>query len=135
MFEQVFDSLRTATESNMHMQQELFKKWFGMFPGVPVPANGGAEPFVKFQKKWAEFVSEIVKKQRETMEAQFNAGLKQLEEAFKLAEVKDPEELRARTIELWQKAFEMLRKAYEAQVRDFQAAAIMWTEVMTKALV
>jgi hypothetical protein len=132
MFEQVFDSLKTATEANLHMQQELFKKWFTMWPGVPAFPAPGAEPFNKFQKKWIDFVSEIVKKQRETMEAQFSVGMKYIEEAFRLNEVKDPEELRAKTIELWQKAFEVLRQVYETQMRDFQAAAVKWTEMVMK---
>ena len=135
MFEQVYDSLRTATESSIHMQQEMFKTWIGMWPGVPAMGNGGGEPFKKYQKfqqKWAEFVADMVKKQREVMEAQFSAGLKNIEEAFRLGEIKDPEEVRAKTIELWQKAVEFMRQMYEAQMRDFQAAVMKWTEMVTK---
>ena len=135
MFEQVYDSLRTATESSIHMQQEMFKTWIGMWPGVPAMGNGGGEPFKKYQKfqqKWAEFVADMVKKQREVMEAQFSAGLKNIEEAYRLAEAKGPEELHAKTVELWQKSFDCLRKAYEAQVHDFQAAVARWAELWTK---
>jgi hypothetical protein len=135
MFEQVFDNLRTVTEANMHMQQEMMRKWVGMWPGIPSMPNGGADQFMKFQKKWVEFMAELVKKQREVMEAQFSAGMKNIEEAFRLAEVKNPEELRARTIELWQKIFESMRQAYEAQLRDFQAAAVKWAELMMKGAV
>jgi hypothetical protein len=129
MFEQVFESLRTATEANLRMQQELFQKWASLFPGVP-PAGG--EPFPQLQQQWGEFVAGLVKKQCETLEAQFQAGRKHLEEAIHLAEVKDPEELRAKTMELWQKTFEYMRQAYEAQMRDFQAAVVQWTELMRK---
>jgi hypothetical protein len=129
MFEPMFESLRTATEANIQMQQELFKKWVGLFPGVP---GFGGEPVPKLQKKWAEFVADLIKKQRETMEAQFTAGLKHIEEAFRVAEVKDPEELRTKTIELWQQSFEFIRQAYEAQMRDFQAAVVRFTELMMK---
>ena len=138
MFEQVYDSLRTATESSIHMQQEMFKTWIGMWPGVPAMGNGGGEPFKKYQKfqqKWAEFVADMVKKQREVMEAQFSAGLKNIEEAFRLGEIKDPEEVRAKTIELWQKSFESVRKLFETQLRDVQAAMAKWTELMTKEAV
>lgn len=129
MFEPVFESLRAATEANVQMQQELFKKWVGMFPGLPA---AGGEPFPKLQKKWFEFVAALVKKQRETMEDQFSTGLKNIEEAFRIAEVKDPEELRVKTIELWQKTFEYIRQAYEVQLRDFQAAVVRYTELMMK---
>jgi hypothetical protein len=135
MFEPVFENLRQATEATIQMQQDLFRKWVSFWPGVPgiptIPAVG-AEPFIKFQKKWTEFVGEIVKKQRETLEAQFSAGLKNIEEAFKLADVKNPEELRTKTIELWLKSFECIRQLYDAQVRDFQAAVAKWTELVMK---
>ena len=135
MFEQVFENLRTATEANMQMQQELMKKWVAMWPGVPAAPNGGADQFLKAQKKWVEFMGEMVKKQREIMEAQFSAGMKNIEEAFRLAEVKNPEELRTKTIELWQKIFDSMRQTYEAQMRDFQAAVAKWAELMMKGAV
>jgi hypothetical protein len=64
--------------------------------------------------------------------AQFIAGLKNIEDGFRLAEANDPAELRAKTVELWQRSFECLRKAYEAQVRDFQSAVVKWTELVSK---
>ncbi len=135
MFDQVFENLRKATEASIQVQQDLFKKWVSLWPGVPgtqVVPPGGVEPFLKFQKKWTEFVGEVVKKQRETLEVHFSAGLRNVEEAFHMAEAKDPEELRARTVELWQKSFEYIRQLYDAQVRDFQAAVAKWTELVMK---
>jgi hypothetical protein len=132
MFDQVFESLRKATEASIQVQQDLFKKWVSMFPGMPGVPAAGAESFIKFPKKWAEFVGDVVKKQRETLEAQFSAGLRNIEEAFRPAEAKNPEELRAKTIELWQKSFECIRQMYEAQIRDFQDAAAKWTELVMK---
>jgi hypothetical protein len=132
MFDEVFENLRKATDSTIQAQQELFKKWVSLWPGVPTSPAAWGEPVHKLQKKWAEIVGELVKKQREALEAQFSAGLRNIEEAFHLAEAKDPEELRAKTVELWQKTFDCLRQSYEAQVRDFQAAVTKWTELMTK---
>ena len=131
MFEQVFENLRTATESGMHMQRELFQKWVGLWPAVTVPP-GSAEKILKARKAWTELVPELVKRQRETLEAQFSAGLKNIEEAFRLAQAEQPEELRARTVELWAKSFDWLRQTYEAHLRDFQAAVLKWTELVTK---
>jgi hypothetical protein len=131
MFEQVFENLRKATDSTIHMQQEMYQKWLGLWPVMPPSAPTFGEP-AKFQKKWMEIAADLLKKQRETLETQFSAGLKQIEEAFRLTEAKDPEEMRARTVELWQKSFEALRKLYEAQVRDFQGAITKWTELYTK---
>ncbi len=132
MFESVFDSLKKVTETTLRMQQEMYEKWVSLWPGVRPAQAVFAEPAQKFQKKWAEFYEETLKKQRETLEAQFKAGLKNIEAAFRVAEAKDPEELRAKTTELWQKVFETLRQSSEAQLRDLQTFAGHWTELVTK---
>ena len=133
MFEQVFENLRLATESGMQMQQELFKNWVGVWSGVPAATpTGGGEKILNAQKNWADFIAEMVKKQRETLETQFKAGLKNIEEAFQLVETKKPEELRAKTIELWRKSIDCMRQTYEAQMRDFQAAVVKWTELVVQ---
>jgi hypothetical protein len=133
MFDQVFESMRKATETTLQMQQEMFKKWLSLCPTVVAPSKPAwGEQVQKFQKKWAEVYEDALKKQRETLEAQLKAGLQIIEDAFRLAEAKDAEELRAKTVELWQKVFESLRQAYEAQTRDFQAVVCRWTELVTK---
>jgi hypothetical protein len=132
MFEQVFENLRLATESSIHLQRELFTKWVDVWSGIPGAPTGGPEKVQKAQKKWTEFIADLAKKERETLEAQFTAGLRNIEEAFQLVEAKEPKELRARTIELWQKSIDCMRQTYEAQMRDFQAAVMKWTELVLK---
>jgi hypothetical protein len=131
MFEQVFETLRKTTEITLQAQQELFKKWTSLWPGVAASPMAFAEP-QKYQQAWAEVVGELIKRQRETLEAQFKAGLQSIEDAFQIAQAKDPEEVRTKTLQLWQKTFDSLRQLYEAQVRDFQAAAAKWTEAVAK---
>jgi hypothetical protein len=133
MFEQMLRGMQTATEANLALQQDLFKKWVSFWPTVPAAPVGANEQVQKAQKKWIEFVNELIQKQREVLAAQFSAGLKSFEDAFRLAEAKSPEELRAKTLELWEKQFECLRRAYEAQVSAFQTAATKWTELFVKA--
>jgi len=132
MFEQVFENMRAATESSIKLQQELLNRWVGVWSGVPAVPGDAAEKFQQAQKKWLQFSTDLVKRQRETLEAQFRAGLKNIEEAFQLAQTEDAEELRAKTIEFWQKSIDCMRQAYEAQMRDFQAAAAKWTELILK---
>jgi len=132
MFDQVFESMRKATEITLEMQQEMYKKWLNLWPGVPTSQFPWSEQVHKFQKKWAAFCEEALKKQRESLEAQLRAGLQNIDDAFRLAEAKDAEQLRAKTVELWQKVFNSLRQTYEAQVRDFQATLARWTEMVTK---
>jgi hypothetical protein len=132
MFEPVFEGLRKATEATIQMQQEVIKKWFGLLPGAPALPVAGVEQMQKFQKKWAEYIEEALKTQRAALEAQFEAGRKAIEGTFKLSEARDLEELRTRSIALWEQCVESLRKTFEAQVREYQAAVTKWTEVMAR---
>jgi hypothetical protein len=129
MFDQVYQNMHKAVEANLQMQQEMFKKWAAMWPGIP---GTPADKVQEFQRKWADFVAETVKRQKEFMEAQFKAGVENVERAFRVGEAKTPEELKAKTLELWKKCFESLRVAYEAQIKDSQALLEKWIELTTK---
>src|SRR5262245_6371742 len=131
MFVSVLENMGKITGATAQMQQELFKKWFSMWPGFPAtpgtPFTPGIPPAwmeqaQKVQKRWAETVNELLRRQRETVEAQFKAGQVNIEKAFQIGEARTPEELRARTAELWQKCFEAVRQTSEAQVREFTVA-------------
>jgi len=128
MFEQLFENLRQAVEFNMRMQQEAYKTWFG----APASAKDAGEPVVAVKKEFAEFATDVVKKQREAVEAQFSAGLGVVEGAFHLTEAKNPEELRDRTVELWRKTFDTQRELCEGQMRVFQTVVVRWTDLVTK---
>jgi hypothetical protein len=133
MFVPVFENMRTLTAAAAGMQQEMFKKWLSLWPGAPVMPTGpvGAEQIQQLQRRWAEAVGELLRRQRESIDAQFKAGQQNITKAFQLGEIKDPEEMRARTVELWQKCFEAVVQLSEAQARDFQAAVQKWFELVT----
>jgi hypothetical protein len=137
MFIPVMESMAKFTGATAEMQQEMFKKWFSAWPGFPFvpgvpnyPAAFG-EKAQYYQKKSSEIITDLFKKQRETFEAQFKAGQENIEKAFKISEAKNPEELRAKTLELWQKCFEAVYKASEAQMRNFTTAIEKWFELVT----
>jgi len=132
MIDPIIDSLRKATESTIQLQQEMFKKWASLWPGLPGSQPIWGEQVEKYQKAWTEFLEDILKKQRDGLETQFAAGRKNLEAMLKLAELKDPRELRAKTLELWQQTFDTLRQTFETNVRDFQAAVAKWTEMLAR---
>lgn len=132
MFEKVLENLQKATEATVQAQQEMFQKWTSLWPAVSPSPSTWAEQVQNFQKKWNQVVTELLKKQRESLEAQFNAGMRNLEETFRLAEAKNPEELRAKTLELWSKSFDYLRQTAEAQLREFRVTMEKWTEIVTK---
>jgi hypothetical protein len=132
MFDQVYETFRQATETALQMQQEMVRKWVSLWVGMPAAVPPGAEQVRQFQKKWAEFIGDLIKRQREVTEAQLQAGLEGIEKAFHLGEAKNIEELRARTFELWQKCFEGFRQGYEAQVQEFQRALEKWMDLVSK---
>jgi hypothetical protein len=133
MFDPIYDSMRKAAEMNAQFQQELVKRWAALWPGAGMFAPPGAEQAQAALKKWGEVVNEWVRSRHEAQQELFAAGVKQIEQAFRLAEVKDVDTLRAKTLELWQKTFGLLQQCQEAQVRDFQAAVGKWAEAVTRA--
>jgi hypothetical protein len=133
MFDPVFENLRKATDLTIQTQRDLLKRWLSLWEGGPAFQPVWGEKAQKFQKHWAETVSETLKRQRDALEVQFSAGLKGLEAAFAVAGAKDVEEVRAKTVELWEKSFDCLRKAFEAQASEFQTAVARWNELATKS--
>jgi len=134
MFNEVFENWRRATAATVELQQEMFKTWLSLWPGVPASSPSWSEQLQQFQKKWAEAVSEIVKRQQEMTRTHFKAGLESIAKAFQVGEAKDTEELRAKSVELWQKCFADLQKVYEAQLRGFEMAMDKWASLSAKAV-
>ena len=77
-------------------------------------------------------MAELTRKYQEAWETQYKASLELITEAFKVAEAKEPEELRKKTEELWKKTFDCLKALAESQMQNFQAASEKWIEMMTK---
>jgi len=141
MFDQVVDQFRKATDSTIQFQQEMFRQWtqqWGQLPGVPTPgsllAHGVTDQISTFQKKWAETITDLLNKHRETLDAQYRAGIRTIEDAFRVAEAKDPAQFRKLTEELWRQSFECLKTSVESQMRDFQAAAEKVIEATSKSV-
>jgi len=111
MFDQVLDSARKTSESMLQTQQELFKKWSGMWPAFSAGQSDRAGQVPNFQERWGKAISELVTMQCQSLEAQLSAGFKNIEAAFRLAEAKDLEELRGKSLDLLQRVFDSLREA------------------------
>ena len=148
MFDQILDNYRKAAESTIQFQQEMLRNWTQQWPqmfGVPTPgpasteqaqaARKGAastEQAQATQKKWSETITDMLNKHRETLDSQYRAGIRTIEDAFRVGEAKDPEQLRKLTEELWRQSFDCLKTAVESQMREFQAAMEKWAEVASK---
>jgi ribosome-associated toxin RatA of RatAB toxin-antitoxin module len=142
MIDQVFDNFRKASETTMQLQQEFFKQLTSQWtaaaptlPGVSIDPSALTQQAQSFQKRWLETLTEMMNKHRESLDAQYKAGIRAIEESFRVNEARTPDDYRRMTEELWRKGFESLKSSTETQIRDFQAAAQKWCELVAKAKV
>ena len=137
MFDQILDTWRKATESMVQFQQDVFRQWVPV-PGVPDPgaASGSswADQARATQKQWAETLTDLLTKHRETLDTQYRAGIRIIEDAFRVTEAKDPEQFRKLTEELWRQSLDCLKTVSESQLRECQAAVERGIEAMSQGV-
>jgi hypothetical protein len=137
MFDQILENYRKATEASLQFQQLMMRSWGQQWPttfGVAMPASPGAWPeqFHKAQKQMAETITDMLNKHRETLDAQYRAGIRSIEEAFRVGEAKDPEQFRKLTEELWRHSYECLKSMAESQMRDLQTVTQKWFDLASQ---
>ena len=133
VFDQMFENLRKAVESQMEMQQELLRQWSTGCPGFPQPQTAWLERVQKFQKSWGKTVKELLDKHREVLNEQYGLAVDSLQEAFRVAQSSDPEEFAKRCEGLCRKSLDVMREAGELQAKHLQEAVSKWTEVAAKS--
>lgn len=133
VYEEVLDNMKKAAEANLKMQQDVFQQWTKMWPGFPSPQAMWIDKMRDFQRQWANTVSDLARKHRDTFDRQYQAALESLEEALRLGETSNPEEFRQRTEQLCRKTLDCMREVSEAQMNEFQEAMNKWSELATKA--
>ena len=137
MFDQILDNYRKAAESTIQFQQEMLRNWTQQWPqvsGVPKPGAAATEQAQAAGKKWSETITDLLNKHREALDSQYRAGIRTIEDAFRVGEAKDPAQFLKLTEELWRNSFDCLKTVTEAQMRDFQAAAEKGIEAMFKGM-
>jgi hypothetical protein len=121
MFDQLVDGVRKASESSLHMQQELFRQWSRLFlSGAPNALGAGADWNRASQKRWIELGLEMLNKHREQLDSTYRSGIQVIEQTFQLGEIKSGEDYRRMIEDLWRKLFELQKQQAETQFRDFQ---------------
>lgn len=135
MFDQMMETYRKAAESTMQLQQTILRNFTSQWPtmfGVPNPGGAWLEQARDVQKKWGDTVTGMLNKHRESLDAQYKAGIKTIEDAFRVGEARDPEHFRKLTEELWRHSFEALKTVTEEQTREFQAAMQKWFDLVAE---
>ncbi len=131
MFDQVFSNLQKATESSVKMQQEMFQKWVEAFPTASPQVPTATDAMSQWRHKWEELVAESLKRQKEMVDKNYEAGIKALEDIFAVEEAKSPQEYQEKVTELYRKSFESLRQLSEAQMTSFKSATEKFSELMS----
>jgi hypothetical protein len=122
MYGQILDSYRQAAESTMQFQQTMMRNWAQQWPQMmggasATPGSAWLEQAHNVQKKWSE---------------SYKAGIKLIEDSFRLGEAKDPEQLRKLVEELWKHGLESLKSVTEDQMREFQNVMQTWMDMASK---
>lgn len=133
VIDQVLENMRKAAEANVKLQQDMFRQWSALWPGLPSPQNVWLDKMKDFQKQWSHTVSELAHRHRDTLNRQYQAALESLDEALRMVEASNPDEFRQRTEQLCRKTLDCVRELSEAQMNEFQEAMKKWSELVTKS--
>ena len=134
MSDQMFDTFRKASESWVKMQQDLFHtgaptSFFGAAPGV-----GAAPDWARnAQKKCLDLATEILERQRESVDALFKSSINLLQQTSQISDAKSSEDYRRAAEDLWRKWFESVKSHSETQFRDVQTFAGKSLEIVQNA--
>jgi len=140
MFDQILDNYRKAAESTMQFQQTMMRNLTTQWPQMPLPGIGLPNPGAAWveqvhsaQSKWGETVVGMLDKHRESLDAQYRAGIRLIEDTFRTGEAKDPEQFRRLTEELWRHSFDALKSVTEDQIRECQSVMKKWFDLVSQS--
>lgn len=130
---EIFTNISKAAEANLKMQQELFRQWTTLWPGLPTPQTAWVDKMRDFQKQWTSTVSDLARRHRDTVDRQYQAALESLDAALRVTESTNPEEYRRRAEQLCRKTIDCMREMSETQIKESQETMTRWSEMISKA--
>jgi len=145
MVDMILENYSKAVESTLRLQQEILRTWtmqwspFGtQLFGLPLtgtstsasetPAAAWLEQLSTAQRKWAEAIADVLKRHQETLDEQYRAGIRAIDDAFRVGEARDPEQVHRLSEELWRQNCEVLKTAVASQMHDLQSVMQKWYE-------
>jgi predicted protein tyrosine phosphatase len=138
MFDKTLDNYGKAVESTLSLQQEILRNWTvhwsphetQVFDLLLTEASTSAsatqaaalpEPLSTAKAKWAEAIIDMLKRHQETLDEQYRASIRAIDDAFRVGEARDPEQFRRLSEELWRRNCQLLETAVASQMHDFQS--------------
>jgi hypothetical protein len=132
VFEQVVDAFRKTADATLSAQKDFFQQWQNSWTGTVQPQTPWLEQYRQFQETWSNTTLDLLRKHRESLDRQYQAGIDAIEEAFRVSQTDDPEEFRKRAEQLCRKNLDCIKEISEAQMSECQQATAQWLEMFTK---
>lgn len=132
MYEQMLENFRKAGEASMQMQQDLLRQWSSGSFGMP-SATSWLDQKSKVQSEWAETMTDLVRKQKALVEARYEAGVKAMEDSFKLAKAKDPAEFKELAEAAFKRGLATAKELMESEIKQLQTSMERCWETASKA--
>jgi hypothetical protein len=76
----------------------------------------------KVQSEWAETMTDLVRKQKALVEARYEAGVKAMEDSFKLAKAKDPAEFKELAEAAFKRGLATAKELMESEIKQLQTS-------------
>src|SRR5271166_2570155 len=153
MVDKILENYSKAVESTLKLQQEMLRNWtmqwspFGTqvfelpmtgtstsasatpaASASATPAAAWLEQLSTAQRKCAEAVADMLKRHQETLDEEYRAGIRAIDNAFRVGEAKNPEQFQRMSEELWRRNCEILKTAVASQMHDVQSVMQKWYE-------
>lgn len=134
MIDMMFEAFRKASESTVQMPLEVYRGWTRQLLSAHPMSTGGSFEWTRtLQRRWSELVIETLHKHRESLDAAYRSAIQLVEQTFRYADAKSPDDLRHLSEELWRKLLDLLKQQSDAQVRDFQSWAAKSIDIQRAA--
>jgi len=125
---QVFELPMTGTSTSASATPAASASATPAASASATPAAAWLEQLSTAQRKCAEAVADMLKRHQETLDEEYRAGIRAIDNAFRVGEAKNPEQFQRMSEELWRRNCEILKTAVASQMHDVQSVMQKWYE-------
>ena len=125
---QVFELPMTGTSTSASATPAASASATPAASATETPAAAWLEQLSTAQRKCAEAVADMLKRHQETLDEEYRAGIRAIDDAFRVGEAKNPEQFQRLSEELWRRNCEILKTAVASQMHDVQSVMQKWYE-------
>ena len=127
---QVFELPMTGTSTSASATPAASASATPAASATETPAAAWLEQLSTAQRKCAEAVADMLKRHQETLDEEYRAGIRAIDDAFRVGEAKDPAQFQRLSEELWRRNCEVLKTAVASQMHDVQSVMQKWYEAV-----